>query len=74
MMIQINVYRADGEWYGSRWIDGEYDGCDALEIPDDASAEAAIEHARRMPLSASGERQVRRVEDHEARAAARGRR
>lgn len=61
--IEINVYRAVGEWYGARWIDGEYDGCDALEIPDDASAEAAVEHALEMPLRCMGERSVRVVED-----------
>lgn len=26
--IRINVYRAGGEGFGARWIDGEYDGCE----------------------------------------------
>lgn len=61
--IKINVYRCAGEWYGARWIGGEYDGCDELPCDSDASEEEAIECARTMPLAARGSRDVRRVED-----------
>lgn len=62
--IRINVYQSGGEWFGARWIDGEYDGCDALEIDGDASEEEAIAHAESMPLIVQGLRTVERVEDH----------
>lgn len=61
--IEINVYRADGEWYGARWIDGEYDGCDRLDVEGGAPESAALEAARIMPLLAHGDRIVRRVSD-----------
>lgn len=61
--IKINVFRAGSEWFGARWIDGEYDGCDSLEIAGDASEAAAIEAAKTMGLSVSGERIVARVAD-----------
>ena len=61
--IKINVFRDGGEWFGARWIDGEYDGCDSLDIADDATEAEAIEAARTMPLSIDGERTVARVED-----------
>lgn len=61
--IKINVFRDGSEWFGARWIDGEYDGCDSLEIADDASEAQAIEAAKTMPLSVSGERTINRVED-----------
>lgn len=63
--IRINVYRAGGEWYGARWIDGEYDGCDALDVEPEASTSDAIAHAQTMPLGVDGERSVARVADTE---------
>lgn len=61
--IKINVYRDGYEWFGARWIDGEYDGCDSLEIDDSASDAEALEAAQTMPLTISGERVVSRVDD-----------
>jgi len=61
--IRINVYRDGGAWYGARWVDGEYDGCDALPVPPDASETEAMEAAREMPLIVEGERDIRRVDD-----------
>lgn len=61
--IKINVYRAGGEWYAARWIDGEYDGSDALECNADASDAEALACAESMPLTISGQRVVRRVDD-----------
>lgn len=62
--IQINVFRDGSEWFGARWINGEYDGCDSLEISDDASTHEAIERAQTMPLlTAKGERIVAKVND-----------
>lgn len=61
--IKINVYRDGSTWFGARWIDDEYDGCDALGISDGVSEQQAIEHARTMPLNTSGERIVTKVED-----------
>jgi hypothetical protein len=62
MAIQINIYRAAGTWYGARWIDGEYDGCDALDVAGDASEDEARRAAETMPLAVSGRRDVRRVD------------
>jgi hypothetical protein len=62
--IKINVYKAGGEWFGARWIDGEYDGCDELGCDGDASDAEAIAHAESMPLAVSGARVVCRVADH----------
>ncbi len=61
--IQINVYRSGGEWYAARWIGGEYDGCDELDVSDDASDDEAMAEARTMALAVEGERTVSRVED-----------
>ncbi|HET9045068.1 MAG TPA: hypothetical protein VFN70_18060 [Burkholderiales bacterium] len=58
--IKINVYRSGGEWFGARWIGGEYDGCDAL---DASTEEEALEEARTMPLATQGEREINRVAD-----------
>lgn len=49
-MIKINVYQINGYWFGARWIDGEYDGCDELDVPAGATAADAIAHAAIMPL------------------------
>jgi hypothetical protein len=62
-MIQINIYRSGGEWYGARWIDGEYDGCDELDVPGDASEDEARLCAETMPLLVAGPREIRRVDD-----------
>ncbi len=61
--IKINVFRDNGQWFGARWIDGEYDGCDALDIPDDATDDDALRAAMDVPLSVDGERTVERVSD-----------
>lgn len=61
--IKINVYRDGSTWFGARWIDGDYDGCDELDVADDASEEDAFEAARHLPLSVDGERTVARVAD-----------
>lgn len=61
--IKINVFRDGSVWFGARWIDGEYDGCDSLEISDDASERDAIEAAANMPLRIDGDRTVSRVDD-----------
>lgn len=61
--IKINVFRDGTEWFCARWIDGEYDGCDSLEISDDASEVEAIEAAHTMRLTVSGERVISRVDD-----------
>lgn len=63
--IKINVYRAAGEWFGARWIDGEYDGCDRLDCSVDASDDEAIAHAETMHMTVDGPRTVRRVDDSE---------
>ena len=60
--IQINVYRM-GDWYAARWIGGEYDGTDALEIEPTASVAEAIAAARTMPLNVPGLRVVAKVAD-----------
>lgn len=61
--IQINVYRDGSEWFGARWIDGAYDGCDALPVAPDASEDEALNAARELPLIVAGERDVVRVDD-----------
>lgn len=61
--IKINVYRAGGKWFGARWIDGEYDGCDEIDIATDATTIEAIQAASDMPLSVAGERVVVRAVD-----------
>lgn len=61
--VKINVYRAGTEWFAARWIDGEYDGCDSLEISDDASDAQAIEAAEALMPKVKGERLIARVED-----------
>lgn len=65
MSWQINVYRDGGTWYGARWWDGEYDGCDELGIPDSSSEADAFHVARTMVLvrGAGLPRKVLRVED-----------
>lgn len=50
-MIKINVYQSKGEWFGARWIDGEYDGCDGLVLAEGATAAEAVAYAATMPLS-----------------------
>jgi hypothetical protein len=62
-MIKINVYRAGGEWFGARWIDGQYDGCDELDVAADAPESVALAYARDMPLAVDGERVVARTAD-----------
>jgi hypothetical protein len=61
--IKINVLRDGGEWFAARWIDGVYDGCDSLEIDDDASTDDALTAAEHIPLSVDGPRVIRRVDD-----------
>lgn len=65
MTIKINVYRAGRTWYGARWIRGQYDGCDPLDIDDDAPVEEAVRAAMKMPLNTEGERIVAVVDDVE---------
>ena len=65
--ILINVFRDGGVWFGARWIDGQYDGCDRLNVGNDASDDEAIEAVRTMPLLVEGPRVVRRVDDYGAR-------
>jgi hypothetical protein len=62
-MIRINIYRAGEAWYGARWVNGEWDGCDELDVPAGATEQEAREEALRMPLRTKGERTVTRVED-----------
>ena len=62
-VIKINVYRAGDVWFGARWINGEYDGCDELGIPDESRDVQAIERAHSMPLAVEGARFVSRVDD-----------
>ncbi len=45
--IKINIYRDNGSWFGARWIGGEYDGCDALDV----GAEADEGEARSVAYS-----------------------
>jgi hypothetical protein len=61
--IKINVYRDGSTWFGSRWIDDEYDGCDDLDVVDGATEAEAIAAAEAMPLLVGGERIVRRADD-----------
>lgn len=63
MKIKINIYRSSGQWYGARWIGGEYDGCDEMDIDGGASEIEAAAAARTMPLTVDGEREISRVED-----------
>lgn len=44
--ITINVYRQGSDWYGAWWVDGEYDGCDALDVHTSATEAEALEAAR----------------------------
>lgn len=65
-MIKINIYRAGGEWFGARWIDGEFDGCDELGTAPAASEAAALAYAALMPLAGRPDdepREVNRVAD-----------
>lgn len=62
-MTTINIYRSNGDWYGARWIDGEYDGSDLLEAETEAEA-----YAEAAQLADPVE--VRRVPDVEAEARA----
>jgi hypothetical protein len=57
--IEIYVYRTGGEWFGARWIDGEYDGCDELPCDGEVSWDDALACAETMPLVVDGERVVR---------------
>lgn len=59
--IKINIWCDKGTWFGARWIDGEYDGTDELDVADGASAEDAERAAREMPLVVQGERIVAHV-------------
>lgn len=61
--IRINIYRDSGVWFAARWVDGEYDGCDALGCDDNATEGEACEAAMTMPLVVKGERVVCRVPD-----------
>ena len=61
--IKINVFRDAGTWYGARWIDGEYDGCDSLDV---SSERDALEAARCLPLACAGERIVVLVQSSNA--------
>lgn len=61
--IKINIFRDGGEWFGARWIDGKYDGCDSLGVDDDASEDEAREAAMATPLSVDGTRTVACVDD-----------
>lgn len=61
MDIRINVSREGRKWFAAIWIDGEYDGCDALDVADGATADQAMAEAEAMPLLVSGERTVRLV-------------
>jgi shikimate kinase len=58
--IKINVYTVRGRWYAARWIDGEYDGCDALDVSKGASEQEAKIAAYAMPLIGTGPRIVTR--------------
>ena len=40
-MIRANVYQCEGTWYAARFIDGDYDCCDALDAETEADALAA---------------------------------
>lgn len=50
-MIKINVYEQGGDWFGARWVDGKYDGCDELDLPAGAGAAEAIAYAAIMPMA-----------------------
>jgi hypothetical protein len=60
--IRINVFRDGSVWFGARWIDGEYDGCDALGIVNESTEDEAMAAARAMPLTVVGTRDVRFVD------------
>lgn len=66
MTIKINVYRVGSMWFGARWIDGEYDGCDPLDVAGDATEAEAIAEAHAMRLGVEGPREVVRVADEVA--------
>lgn len=61
--IEINIYRSAGSWYAARWIDGEYDGCDELDVAGDVTEDEARHEALTMPLLVAGPRLIRRVAD-----------
>jgi hypothetical protein len=63
MGTQINIYRAENQWFAARWIAREYDGCDELDCDNDASEAEARVYAETMPLAVDGERTVTRVDD-----------
>lgn len=62
-MIKINVYLCGNDWYAARWIDGDYDGCDELDIPEGATAAEAVAEAERMPLTVDGARVINLVSE-----------
>ena len=61
--IKINVFRDAGTWYGARWIDGKYDGCNSLDV---SSERDALEAARCLSLACAGERIVVLVQSSNA--------
>lgn len=65
MRAKINIYKSGGKWFAARWIGGEYDGCDALDVAPSATTAEAREAARTMPLRSVVEREINRVEDFE---------
>ena len=58
--IIINIYRANAAWFAARWVDGCYDGCDALAAESESAARV---EAETMPLEVDGDRVVTRVAD-----------
>lgn len=44
-VTKVNVYMSNGQWFGARWAGDEYDGCDALDVPDGAQAHEALASA-----------------------------
>lgn len=61
--IKINVYKADNNWFSTRWVNQEFDGSDPLDIPSNASPREAHQAALEMPLTIQGEREVHVIVD-----------
>lgn len=45
-----NIYTVDGAWYGARWVDGEYDGCDDLDTDSETEARKAARFIMDAPV------------------------
>jgi hypothetical protein len=45
-MITVKVFKDGSKWFGARWVDGEYDGCDPLDVDEGAPEVEALAAAQ----------------------------